>query len=86
MGWPELLPLFTQGGALGVFAFVLYLFYREARRADQRAVAAEKQRADDWKAAWQAEVKRSSERDAQVAHILTAVRDATGSAQGKQAP
>ena len=84
MGLTDLLPLFAQGGALGVFASVLYLFYRGARKADERAVAAHEKRADDaWAAyeaamaAYEAAMKRSDVRDAQVAHILAAVPRST---------
>lgn len=75
-----LLPLFAQTGALGVFAWVLYLFHRSARRADERAVTAHEKRADDAWAAYRAERERCDERDAQIAHIFSAVRTATTNA------
>lgn len=67
MTLPELVPLFAQTGALGVFAWILYRFFRVA-------VDAHIKRADDWeKAAARAEA-RADERDRQLAHILSAVK------------
>lgn len=43
-------------------------------RAHRRALAAEKQRGDDWHAAWEAEVKRGEVHDAQMNEILAFVR------------
>lgn len=67
MGLSDLLPIFAQSGALGLFALLLYLLMR-------LAINAHKQRADDFKAAWELEVKRSDVRDEQLQHILEAVR------------
>jgi hypothetical protein len=70
MGLTELLPIFAQTGVLGVFAWILYRFFRTA-------VDAHAKRADAWEKAWAAEVERSAVRDAQVQHILAAVRNST---------
>jgi TorA maturation chaperone TorD len=73
----DLLPLFTQAGALSVFAWVLSRFFRSAVEAHKAAAMAHSRRADDWKAAYDAEVKRSNERDAQLAHVLSAINRGT---------
>jgi hypothetical protein len=70
---PQLLPLFAQTGVLGVFAWVLYRFFRSA-------VDAHAKTAEAWQKAWAAEVERSNVRDAQVQHILDAVRSKAGTA------
>jgi hypothetical protein len=83
MGAADLLPLFTQAGVLSIFAWVLYRFFLSAvnahaaaAKAHAAATAAEQRRADDWKAAYDAQVKRSDIKDAQIAHILAPVREA----------
>ena len=71
MSLPDLLPLFAQTGVFGVLSYFMYLLHRDAVRSHD-------QRAADWKAAYEREVARADEREQQLAHILTAVRQATG--------
>jgi hypothetical protein len=75
MGLAELLPLFAQSGVFGLVTLVAYWLHRDAVRAHD-------QRADDWKAAYEREVDRADERERQLEHILTAVRQATTTGTG----
>jgi hypothetical protein len=67
---PELLPFFAQSGVFGLVMLVAYWLHRDAVRAHD-------QRATDWKTAYEREVARADERERQLEHILTAVRQAT---------
>jgi hypothetical protein len=69
----DLLPFFAQTGVFGVVSLVFYWLHRDAVRTHE-------QRAEDWKATardWQA---TAEERERQLAHILNAVKETTGTA------
>lgn len=75
---PDLTPWVVQGGAVSLLAWGVWLLYTGRlvpRRVLDERVASEAQRADDWRAAYQREATRAAERDAQLAHILAAVRE-----------
>jgi hypothetical protein len=70
MSLPDLLPLFAQSGAVGILGWIMYLLHRDAVRSHD-------QRASDWKAAYEREMARGDERERQLQHIITAVKQAT---------
>lgn len=67
----ELVPWITQGGVVGVVAWVFALLHRSAIRSESR-------RADDWRAAAHLERARSDELSRQLATVLSAVRSTAG--------
>lgn len=64
-------------GVATAFAGLLYGFFRSAVNAHAAATASERRRADDLKAALDFAQERLADRDAQIAHILSAVKDIT---------
>ena len=71
MALSELLPVLAQGGVTSVVLYIVYKLHVDAVRSHD-------QRASDWKAAYEREVARADVREQQLAHILNAVRQATG--------
>lgn len=67
MTFAELLPFLAQGGVVAGITWVLGLFHRSAIRAHER-------RADDWRAAYDAERARADEATRQLAAMLGAVK------------
>jgi len=61
----------------GIASFVLWLVLTGRlvpRRQHEEAVAAQRQRGDDWHKAWDAEVARGDVRDRQLGEVLSALR------------
>lgn len=65
----ELLPWLLSGGGLTAIGAVLTVFHRSA-------VSAHKQRADDWRSAWEAERTAAAEATRQLSTVLEAVHRA----------
>lgn len=64
-----------SGGGIATLVIWLILTGRLVpRRQHEEAVAAHKQRGDDWHAAWDAEVARGDVRDRQLGEVLSALR------------
>jgi hypothetical protein len=59
----ELVPLLAEGGIVGGAIWAMIVLHRAA-------VAAHKQRADEWQAAYRAERALSAEQARQLAHVL----------------
>lgn len=72
MNLTELLPFFAQSGVFGFLGWVMYLLHRDAVRTHEQRAADWKATAADWKAT-------AEERDRQIAHIISAVKQTTGS-------
>lgn len=73
----SLVPWVTQGGAvglLGVAAWMLFTGRLIPKKIHEQAVAAERQRGDDWRDAYRAMEARAEIQDRQMAEILTFVR------------
>lgn len=70
---PFLGPWILQGGATGLVAWGVWMVFTGRlvpRRVLEDAMASERQRADDWRAAVQAERQRADLLDAQLRDIL----------------
>lgn len=70
-----------QGGAVGLLAFLITFVFNKIvngtlipARSLERELNAANQRAQEWKAAWEAEVARGEVRDEQFGELLTAAR------------
>jgi hypothetical protein len=74
MSLQEALPFLLQYGGLGAFAWVLALFYRSAIDAHKRA-------ADTWEKVAAEANRRADLRDAQLLHILGAVKTVASAGQ-----
>lgn len=76
--WQELAPWLGSGGA-AVLAWLGYRFHRDAvegvKTGAAEAIAAERRRADDWRAAYEASERRATVREAQISTLLTGVRE-----------
>lgn len=70
MNLVDLLPLFAQSGVMGLIALVATLWHRDAIRVHD-------QRAKDWRAVAEQAQARADERDRQLIHLLSAVKDTT---------
>lgn len=82
---PELFGLpsgfVIQGGAVGLLAFLLTFVFQQIvsgklvpAKSLERELEQAGRRADEWKAAWEAEVKRGDVRDQQFGDLLSAAR------------
>jgi hypothetical protein len=64
-----------SGGGVATLVVWLILTGRLVpRRQHEEAIAAQRQRGDDWHAAWDAEVARGDVRDRQLGEVLSALR------------
>lgn len=73
----SLVPWATQGGAVGLLgatAWMLFTGRLVPKKIHDQAIAAERQRGDDWRDAYRAESARTEIQDQQLAEILTFVR------------
>lgn len=66
--WETLAPWLAQSGVTGVIAWVFY-------RLHLAAVSAERRRADDWRAAWEAADKRANLREEQISKLLSRAKE-----------
>lgn len=64
----EIVPWLLGGGGITSLSWIFYRLHRDA-------VAAERERADDWRAAAIAAEKRADVRDQQIATLLGRIRD-----------
>jgi hypothetical protein len=76
--WQAIFPWIAGGGLPGL-AWIVYRLHKDAVTATQKgaeqAIAAERQRADDWRAAAEAAAKRADVREQQLATLLRAARE-----------
>lgn len=77
MAIADLASWIPQGGTVGLLGAVAWMVFTGRlipRKVHDQAVAAERQRGDDWRAVSQAQAARVEIQDRQMAEILTFVR------------